>query len=417
MDRFLKYFQLVKVDEAQRIVYGVVTAEREDKDSEICHYESTKPQYEKVNAEMSKTSDGENIMPLREMHQLHAVGAGKTIEFDDATKTIRMGFKVVEDSTWKKVLEKVLLGFSQGGRYVRKWTQDKKNFYTAEPTEVSLVDSPCLAGAVIEYVKADGSIESFKAPDIPLARLSDVDVERISKALADSLLSTQAEKIDAAIAERVRQLDRAKGENMNKEQIAKCAAALGISVEEFTKQFIEGDALEKGKKGLAALGAHLKKAHSHHTMMKAHHDKIGDMHKAHAEHHGTMADHLENCMKAHGACMDDGEADKVLKALGVTPVDMVSIGKTADGVEIFKAKGSADVKLEGLTNPATVIKAEDVTKQINEALAKQKAEFEKMLAPNNGGTGGARLALIDRDGKEVRKAENAADAQNPMAVS
>ena len=92
MDRFLKYFQLVKVDEAQRIVYGVVTAEQEDRDGEICEYSSTKPQYEKVNAEMSKASDGENIMPLREMHQLHAVGAGKSIDFDDATKTIRMGF-------------------------------------------------------------------------------------------------------------------------------------------------------------------------------------------------------------------------------------------------------------------------------------------------------------------------------------
>jgi hypothetical protein len=493
VDRFLKYFQLVKVDEAQRIVYGVVTAEREDRDGEICDYASTKPEYEKVNREMGKASDGENIMPLREMHQLHAVGAGKSIDFDDATKTIRMGFKVVEDSTWKKVLEKVLLGFSQGGRYVRKWTQDKKQYYTAEPTEVSLVDSPCLPGAQIEYVKADGSIEKITAElrkevkylvpdgkhlpytdadgkpnhrlmgaawaalhggyrgnkyegpnrDAALAHLRSIyhsegmepPSEKSAKTILsmfgefdgfyerwlDSGLNTDLEKISEIVDGLVRQLST-EGGQMNKEQIAKCAAALGITVEEFTKQYVEGDALEKGKKGLAALHSHLKKALSHHTSMVAHHEKIGAMHKAHADHHATMADHLENCMKAHGACMDGEEADKVLAPLLAKlaggPEELVLIGKTADGVEVFRKKGTADVKLEGLTTaPAAGLKAEDVQKMVDAALAKQKEEFEKKLAPENGGTRGARLTLIDRDGKEVRKAENAADARNPMAVS
>ena len=260
MDRFLKFFQLTKVDEAQRIVYGLVTAERVDKDGETCHYESTVPQYKAVNDEMGKASDGQNIMPLREMHQLHAVGAGKSIDFDDAKKEIRMAFKVVEDSTWKKVMEKVLTGFSQGGRYIKRWKEGDKTFYTAEPGEVSLVDNPCLSGAIIEYAKADGTVESFKVPDPPLARLTDADVQRLAKALADSVLSTHSKDLDAALAERMRQLDAAKGEPMNKDQIAKCAAALGITPEEFTKTYIEGDALEKGKKGLAALHAHLKKA-------------------------------------------------------------------------------------------------------------------------------------------------------------
>jgi hypothetical protein len=401
VDKFLKYFPLVKVDEAQRIVYGLVTAERVDKDGEICHYESTVPQYKAVNDEMGKATDGANIMPLREMHQLHAVGAGKSIEFDDAAKQIKMAFKVVEDSTWKKVMEKVLTGFSQGGKYIKRWKEGDKVYYTAEPSEVSLVDNPCLAGAVIEYAKADGSVEKFNVPEPPLARLTDADINRIAKSLADSILSTQAKDLDAALAERMRQLDAGKGEPMNKEQIAKCAAALGITPEEFTKQFVEGDALEKGKKGLAALHAHLKKAHSHHTMMHAHHDKIATMHKAHGEHHATMADHLDNCMKAHGACMDDGEADKVLKALGI------EIKETEKIVEV----------------PAGMVKVEDMTKAIADAikaatepLTAKITELEKGLAPNNGGTSGARLALVGRDGKELSKAE-ASDVRNPMAVS
>lgn len=428
MDRFLKTFLLCKVDIPQRIVYGLVTAEREDKDGETCHYESTVPYYKAINDEMGKATDGANIMPLREMHQLHAVGAGKSIEFDDGKKEIKMSFKVVEDSTWKKVLEKVLTGFSQGGKYIKQWKENGKIYYTAEPGEVSLVDNPCLAGAVIEYVKADGSIEAYKVPDPPIVRLTDGDIERIAKALGDSLLGTGSDESGASILERVRKLNASKGGDMNKEQIKKCAAALGISEEEFVKQFVEGDALEKGKKGLAALHAHLKKAHAHHKMMKAHHDKIGEMHKAHAEHHDTMAGHLENAMKAHAACSDDGDSEKtlkdVLKALSIESAELVLIGKTSDGVEIFRKAGSAEVKLEGLTAPAAaaadVLKAADVSKLISEALEKQKKEFdaqlEKTLAPSNGGTG-VRMALIGRDGKEITKSEGATQpGVNPIPV-
>ena len=388
MDKFLKYFQLTKVDEAQRLVFGLVTAEREDKDGETCHYESTVPQYKAVNDEMGKATDGQNIMPLREMHQLHAVGAGKSIEFDDVKKEIRMAFKVVEDSTWKKVMEKVLTGFSQGGRYIKRWKEGDKTFYTAEPGEVSLVDNPCLSGAIIEYVKADGTKEEFKVPDPPLARLTDSDIQRIAKALQDSILSTRLEDKDPADDDSVRK-QSAKGADMNKEQIEKCAKALGITVEEFTKTYIEGDALEKGKKGLAALHAHLKKAHSLH-------EKMHTMHKAMGEHHAQMAEHLENCMKAHGACMDGEEAEKILKALA--PV--------------------IEPKVEDGMKPEEIKKAiEDGIKAATEPLTKKIEEMEKGLAPNNGNTGGARVTLIGRDGKEIAKAASASDAMNPMAVS
>lgn len=403
IEKFLKFFPLVKVDEAKRIVYGLVTAEVEDRDGETCHYETTKPEYQKVNEEMSKASAGDNIMPLREMHQLIAAGNGKSIEFRDAQKQILMGFEVTDDSTWRKVAKKTLLGFSQGGRYLKKWMENGKAMYTAEPGEISLVDRPCLANALIEYAKADGSIEMFKTAD---AKLTDADIDRLMKALneqwekglfakgvkylvpdgqhlpytdesgkpnhrlmgaawaalhggyrgnkysgpgkeqaiahlkeiyhsegmeppsekaaaiaelekgieqleACSDLDTEGEKILSDMVSLVAQL--AKGVNsMTPEQIKKCAAALGISEEEFKKRYVEGDALEKGKKGLAALHAHLKKA-------VAHHDKMHAMHKTMADHHATMSDHLENCMKAHGACMDDAEAEKVLKALGVNP--------------------------------------------------------------------------------------------------
>jgi hypothetical protein len=500
VDIFLKFFRLVKVDEPKRMVYGLVTAEREDRDGETCHYATTKTQYESVNAEMGKASDGDNIMPLREMHQLNAVGAGKEIAFDDAQKSIRMGFKVVDDSAWKKVLEKVLLGFSQGGRYLKRWTENGVNYYTAQPGEVSLVDNPCLPGAFIEYVKADGHVELFKTPE---SKLSDDDIDRLVKALLSKSaktkrvagedltssafayvgdaddpstwklpikfsteektkshirnalarfshtdlpegakskalariraaakehgidVTTEAKKIFAVweylhadalgkgmytvaqvaqvldtlnwivrdlacereiegdastapddlntvledlvtffvelVAEETGEILAAPGLArkiaMNPEQIKKCAAALGISEEDFKKQFVEADALAKAKKGLTALHGHLQKAVEHHAKMSEAHEKLGAMHKAHAE-------HLAKCMKAAKDVMGDGEdADKALKTL------LDELGAPAPAPAPAPAAAATEEKFS---------KAE-VQKMIDEALAKAPAPDPKGL--------------------------------------
>ena len=391
MDRFLKFFQLTKVDEAQRIVYGLVTAEREDKDGEWCHYDSTVPQYKAVNDEMGKATDGANIMPLREMHQLHAVGAGKSIEFDDSKKEIRMAFKVVEDSTWKKVMEKVLTGFSQGGRYIKKWKEDGRNYYTAEPGEVSLVDNPCLSGAIIEYAKADGTVESFKVPDPPLARLTDADIDRLSKAVADSILGTHAKEIDAALAERMRQQSAAKGENMKPEQIALCAKALGITVEEFTKQFITSDILDKGARGMAAVHGHLETLHEHHAEM-------GKCHKAMGGHHEKMGTHIEKCMKAVSDVMGS-EGEKGEKAFKALLDELAAAKKTAEEIKDDLNKGASmkTEEVQALIDAAVTKTTETLTKAFDDKIKK----LEDGLAPANGNTGGAVLKLFGRDGKEI----------------
>ena len=56
--------------------------------------------------------------------------------------------------------EGVYTGFSQGGRYIKRWPDPETGLtrYTAEPTEISLVDLPCLPGATFEVVK-DGAVE------------------------------------------------------------------------------------------------------------------------------------------------------------------------------------------------------------------------------------------------------------------
>lgn len=153
------FVPLVKVDVAKREVWGVVTAEVPDKENEVCDYDTTIPYYKDLVDEMSKATDGVNIFPLREMHGLSAAGKGISIEFREGTKEVYMGFRVVDDAAWKKVEECVYTGFSQGGRYVKKWKDGEYTKYTAKPSEVSLVDLPCLTRAHFDYVKADGTVE------------------------------------------------------------------------------------------------------------------------------------------------------------------------------------------------------------------------------------------------------------------
>ncbi len=66
-------------------------------------------------------------------------------------------------------------GFSQGGSYVRRWTdEDGLKRYTVDPVEISLVDLPCLPEARFEMIKTDGSHEwrEFGKNLDPIAQLS-----------------------------------------------------------------------------------------------------------------------------------------------------------------------------------------------------------------------------------------------------
>ena len=51
------FIPITKVDARQRLVYGIATAECEDRTGEICDYASTKPLYEKWSAEIARSTD------------------------------------------------------------------------------------------------------------------------------------------------------------------------------------------------------------------------------------------------------------------------------------------------------------------------------------------------------------------------
>jgi hypothetical protein len=159
------FIPLTKIDEEKRLVYGIATAEVEDRTGEVCDYATTKPYYEKWSSDVHKSSNGKSMGNLRSMHGKVAAGKITDISFDDTNKKIEICAKVVDDQEWKKVLEGVYTGFSQGGSYIKRW-DDPENpaikRYTADPTEVSLVDLPCLKTATFEVIKADGHTEMRK---------------------------------------------------------------------------------------------------------------------------------------------------------------------------------------------------------------------------------------------------------------
>ncbi|HET6376304.1 MAG TPA: hypothetical protein VFF88_09665 [Methylocella sp.] len=160
MSALRMFMPITKVDASQRLVYGVATAEKEDRAGEICDYESTKPLYEKWSDEIKRSSGGKSLGNLRAMHGPVAAGKIVAITFNDAAKQIEICAKVVDDAEWAKVQEGVYTGFSQGGAYERRWTDTEgRTRYTAAPNEISLVDLPCLPQATFEMIKADGTRE------------------------------------------------------------------------------------------------------------------------------------------------------------------------------------------------------------------------------------------------------------------
>lgn len=156
------FFRLLKIDIARREVSGIATEEVVDASGEICDYETTKPYFQAWSDGVKKASGGKSLGNVREMHSNIAAGKITDLIFNDADKSIVVVTKCVDDSTWNKITEGVLTGFSQGGDYVKRWKDGEFMRFTANPSEISYVDLPCVPTATFEVIKADGSTEMRK---------------------------------------------------------------------------------------------------------------------------------------------------------------------------------------------------------------------------------------------------------------
>lgn len=470
---FRKFIPFAKVEEQSDgtlLVFGLVTAEKPDLEDEICDYDSTKPYYQKLVARYAKATSAvegmeQSIAPLREMHQLKAVGCGKSIAFDDDAKTIHMGFHVVEAEACKKVKAGVLIGFSQGGDYVKQWVKGKFTWYTADPGEVSLVDSPCLEDALIQtlvektftYVQPNGStelrkfhIEPRKTPVVPgvsgsdgsLTRLEKLDRVRkahqlvagkIQKSLYDvktmvDVLNSLRSTCGWLYDEKEWEGDESQVPDKLKEILTQLASVFIELTQEETSELLASMGATKGAKAmlkpelikklkaagteaitltkeelaeLAGLGEAIEKAN------KSIGDHLNNLHKMHTDHNMAMC-------KAHGDFKEDAHAviGKCMKALGTSenPSGAVTGGgeKTFTQADLQKAVDEALAKAKKEQEAPKVLTQADVDKAIAEALEKAKAESD----PANK----TRLVLVPRPGQEI-KTEGTAAPKNDEALS
>jgi hypothetical protein len=184
---FLKYTPFAKVDEQRHKVYGLVTAERVDKDNERCLYEPTKDAYKRWSAEASASTSmaGQEVSlgNVRWEHSLEVAGKATKLDYDDPAKAIYMEAEPMNDEIWDRIRRGFARGFSHSGSYGSRRCSEchmdipKGNYCMScmktvtvdysvgNLTEVSFVDSPCLGDAVYTYVKADGTEEQRQSGD------------------------------------------------------------------------------------------------------------------------------------------------------------------------------------------------------------------------------------------------------------
>jgi len=160
-DNLRMYLPLTKIDAVNRLVYGIATEEKPDRSNEIFDYFKSKPHYESWSQEISKATDGKSLGNLRAMHSKIAAGKLTELTFNDAQKRIEICAKVVDDNEWEKVVSGVYTGFSQGGSYIERFQDPERpnlKRYVAAPTEISLVDLPCLPTATFQMIKSAGPV-------------------------------------------------------------------------------------------------------------------------------------------------------------------------------------------------------------------------------------------------------------------
>lgn len=208
------FLPIRKVDEEQRLVYGVITEETLDKSGEVMDYAGSKPLFEKWSNGIAEATEGKSYGNVRVMHTNKVAGVlNQELVFDDEAKTIEACAKVIDDAEWAMVMAGGYTGFSIGGRYQKRWEADGVKRFIAEPVEVSLVDNPCVPTATFSLLKADGAEEEV---EFQLWSPSNEDVAAAATQLAkdagsgtwvDYLEQARADLLKAHAAETDEELD------------------------------------------------------------------------------------------------------------------------------------------------------------------------------------------------------------------
>jgi hypothetical protein len=184
------FARLTKVDEETRTVTGRAAQEMVDRDNEMMDYDSSKPEFMKWSAEVSADTGGRSLGNVRAMHGNIAAGVLTDIRFEDAEKAVDISAHIVDDQEWKKIISGTYAGFSIGGRYSKRWSEPINGKmvtkYTAVPSEISIVDRPCIPTAKFFTIhKRDGSVVEKAFSFSPKIELVDGKIEFLQKGSDD----------------------------------------------------------------------------------------------------------------------------------------------------------------------------------------------------------------------------------------
>jgi len=245
------FVPITKIDVARREVWGRAAHEVPDKVDEMFDYEKSKPYFMEWSKTISDATDGKSLGNLRAMHGKVAAGKLIALNANDADKAFDIGTKVVDDNEWKKCEEGVYTGFSMGGDYVGEKVSEQIGDrtikrYVARPSEISLVDNPCIPTArFFDVIKADGSIEKRAFVQEIKVEGSPEQADAFAKLLADNGVSigaamelvqksvaaealAKAERYMLATVEEIEKLEAAKREFSSDER--KAAAKEGAAL-------------------------------------------------------------------------------------------------------------------------------------------------------------------------------------------
>lgn len=389
------FIPLRKVDAAQRLVYGQID-ETPDRSKEVFDYASSKPNFEAWSNELKKASDGKNLGNVRSMHK--AVAAGKLVElvFNDDAKRIEVCAHIVDNDEWEKIEEGVYTGFSPGGKYLKRWRDGGITRYTAKPSELSLVDFPCIPTATFTMVKGDGLAEehAFKTLSGDDLRKSLYQVGQLA-GLFDSLTSlaqsaaweATSEKDNSPLPGRLRDWLSAGVPiftDMAREEASEALANLSATVAEIPEA-VPSMQLAAKTEDLAKVGARHSSADKEH--LQAIHDHAVSM----------GADCGGNAAKAAGG---DDDLAKMVGDLTAAKGDLVkAVGENNE----LKKRIS---ELEAAPQPGgpalmAISKAEDTSGQNNPTSDDGTGSFEERLAkidsmPAGGAKGAALRKLAEQ---------------------
>lgn len=346
------FARLFKVDEARQEVTGRIAREEPDAAQEIMDYETSKPLFRAWSESFHKATGGQSKGNVRAMHGKVAAGKLTDISFDDEQKAVDVVAKIVDSAEWQKCLQGVYTGFSIGGSYAKRWEDGELMRYTAKPSEVSLVDNPCIKSARFSLVKADGSTVEKDFKEVAPAKAE--ILTNLKKWAGQEVMDAQT-AISALYSIYYLYVSEMTEPEAEAGQVADLKEVINR-----LKSFIASEVMEPGDLAMAAKAGGLAKAGARNS--KSDLERVQGIHD-HAVGLGAVC----GAAKTEKNTMDKEIQERFEKLEAAQEV------LTKDNVELKASLEKSE------TEKAELAKA-------NEALGKEKAELLKKAAPAKGMT-------------------------------